>query len=44
MRVYCVYPNGALQTQKMPYSGEHGLTSGLGHLPSLNILDHGLSI
>ena len=41
--VYCVCPNGALRTQKM-LSGEHGLTSGLGHLPSLNILDHGLSI
>ena len=32
-------PNGELQTQKT-LSGEHGLTSGLGHLPSLNFLNH----
>jgi len=34
-----VCPNGALQTQKV-LSGEHGFTSGVGHLPSLNVLNH----
>jgi hypothetical protein len=30
--IYCVCPNGALRRQKI-LSAEHGLTSGLGHLP-----------